>query len=348
MGSQILITGATGFIGRHLTRDLVEKGARVRVLARNRRKAQGLFGDSVEVIPGDLANNAAVARACRGVEVVYHVAGEYRFGLRHRRELWQTNVLGTEAILRAASAAGVGRLVHLSSAGVLARAKRNQTLLDERDFPEASPRFSPYKATKWEAERRVLTWGRRGLPVVIASTTCPIGGGDGGPTPTGRLILDFIEGRFPCYCHTGLNFIGVDDLSRGLQAVAEEGRTGERYLLSDENLWLKDFLDRLAAETGLPAPSICLPRPLVHILGGAGEMWDWLKPHSRSARACLETALQSGRTQFFSNAKAQRELGWRPIVPLQESIRAALAWFDHEPAPAARKPVPASLESHAR
>jgi dihydroflavonol-4-reductase len=349
MSSQILITGATGFIGRQLTRDLITLGRAVRILARSRRKARALFGGDVETCPGDLADAGSVAQACRGVETVYHIAGGYRFGLRHRRELWRTNVEGTETVLRAAADAGVGRVVHLSSAGVLMQANGQlpaDTPLDETDFPAHAPRFSAYKASKWHAEQRVLAWAARGLPVVIASTTCPIGRGDELPTPTGRMILDFLQGRFPFYCHTGLNFIGIGDLSRGLQRVAEEGRAGERYLLSDENLWLKEFLDLLAHETGRPAPAMCLPGALIRLIGCGGELVDLLNPRSTNARVCLETALQSGRVQFFSNAKARVELEWKPRISIGKSIRDAIAWFRHEPERAAAPPAPSSVESH--
>jgi dihydroflavonol-4-reductase len=350
MSSQILITGATGFIGRQLTRDLVGQGHAVRILARSRRKANALFGDQVEVVLGNLENAAALAEACRGVGVLYHVAGSYRFGLRHRHELRRTNVEGAEAILQAAADAGVARVVHLSSGGVLARATAEAVSktapLDENDLPAERPRFSAYKASKWEAEQRVLTWAARGLPVMIASTTCPIGRGDELPTPTGRMILDFVQGRFPFYCRTGLNFIGIGDLSRGLQLVAEEGRPGERYLLSDQNLWLKEFLDLLADETGRPAPTTCLSESLVRLIGCGGELVDLLNPRSKNARVCLETALQSRRVQFFSNAKARTELGWKPLVPLQRSIRDAVAWFRNEAEMAQPEPASSSVESH--
>jgi dihydroflavonol-4-reductase len=340
MSPQILITGATGFIGRQLTRDLVGAGQTVRILARDRRKARQLFGDTVEVSPGALEDANAVAAACRGAEIVYHIAGSYRFGLRHRRELWRTNVEGTETVLRAAAEAGAGRMVHLSSGGVLMKADARQPAdapLEETDFPAQAPRFSAYKASKWQAERVALEWARRGLPVMIASTTCPIGRGDDLPTPTGRMILDFLQGRFPFYCRTGLNFIHVEDLSRGLELVAEEGRPGERYLLSHENLWLKEFLDLLSQATGRPAPGICLPGSLVRLIGAGGELADLLNPASRHARVCLETALQAGRVQFFRHDKARAELGWEPAVPIERGIRDAIEWFRH--APEAARPV---------
>jgi dihydroflavonol-4-reductase len=331
MSSQILITGATGFIGRQLTRDLAGHGLNVRVLARDRRKARHLFGETVEIFPGDIANVSELDSACRGVETVYHVAGTYRFGLRHRRELWRTNVEGAENLLRSAWTAGVAKVVHLSSGGVLKkRGEDHSGLLDENDFPAQAPRFCPYKASKWQAEQRVLAWAKRGLPVTIASTTCPIGRGDETPTPTGRIIRDFLRRQFPFYCHTALNFIGVGDLSQGLQRVAESGRNGERYLLCDENLWLKDYLHLLALETGLPAPRRCLPDAAIRVIGCGGEAFDLLNRRSTGARVCLETALQSRSTKFFSNAKAREELGWKPLCSIQENIGEAVAWFRGE------------------
>jgi dihydroflavonol-4-reductase len=352
MSSQTLITGATGFIGRQLTRDLVARGHSVRILARSQSKASDLFGDHMEISVGDVSDPASLEKACRGIGTIYHIAGIYRFGLRHRHELWDANVVGTENLLGCAAAAGVGKMVHLSSGGVLRKsgsvdpADPTSSLLDENDFPAEAPRFCPYKSSKWHAEHRVLAWARRGLPVVIANTTCPIGRGDETPTPTGQMIRDFLQRRFPFYCRTGLNFIGVDDLSQGLQLAAESGQVGERYLLSGENLWLKGFLDLLAIETGLPAPRMCLPNALIRLIGLGGEAFDLLNPRSTSARVCLETSLQAERVQFFNNTKARDELGWKPARSIQENIRQAVAWYRDEAeielAPAAAP----SVESH--
>jgi dihydroflavonol-4-reductase len=347
MASQILITGATGFIGRRLTRDLIERGDTVRILARNRLKACELFGDDVEVCLGDVGDPASLDEACRDIGTIYHIAGIYRFGLRHRRALWTTNVEGTENLLGAAASAGVARVVHLSSGGVLGKTGcSSSALLDETDFPAEASRFCFYKASKWHAEQRALAWAARGLPVVIANTTCPIGQGDETPTPTGRMVRDFLRRKFPFYCRTGLNFIGVADLSLGLQAVAQSGRAGERYLLCDENLWLKEFLDLLALETGLPAPRMRLPQTLIELIGFGGEAFDLLNPRSTGARVCHETALQAKRVQFFSNAKARQELGWKPLSSIRENIREAVAWFRTEMEIDLAAAAASSMESH--
>ncbi len=330
MGAQILITGATGFIGRQLTHDLVAHGNNVRALVRDDRKARKLFGTDVELSLGDVTDPAAVNRACRGIDVIYHIAGTYRFGLRHHRELWQVNVDGAENIFRSAFSAGVAKVVHLSSGGLLSKnsgAPTYSPLLDENDYPIAPPSFSPYKFSKWHSEQRALAWAHKGLPVVIASTTCPIGTGDEAPTPTGRMIHDFLQRKFPFYCHTSLNFIDVRDLSQGLQAAAHRGEKGRRYLICQENLWLKEFLDLLSEETGLPAPAWCLPHWAIQLAGYGGEVVDLLNPHSTGARICLETAFQSQKKNFFNNAVTRHDLDWKPLWSIRDSIRQAVAWY---------------------
>jgi dihydroflavonol-4-reductase len=330
MSSRILITGATGFIGRQLTHDLVRTGERVRILARDRRKGRALFGSDVEISVGDLGDEASMEEACRGVETLYHIGGIYRFGLRHRRELWRINVEGTDKLMRSAYGRGVAKVVHLSSGGLLKKnpgVKAYSARLDENDFPTKAPRFSSYKYTKWHSEQRALAWARRGLPVVIASTTCPIGEGDDGPTPTGQMVLDFLNRRFPFYCRTALNFIDVRDLSRGLQETARNGVKGRRYLLAHQNLWLKEFLDLLAQETRLSAPQWCLPNWAIFLAGAGGDMVELLNPHQTGARVCMETACQAEQSRFFDNTRTREELGWKPERSILESIRKAVDWF---------------------
>jgi len=309
-----------------LTHDLIAKGENVRLLVRDEQKARKLFGNAVELSVGDLGDATAVLKATRDTDIIYNIAGIYRFGLRHRRELWRINVEGAENLFRGAAEARTSKVVHLSSGGLL-RKSAGSALLREDDFPAQAPLFSPYKDSKWQSEQVALAWARRGLPVVIASTTCPIGRGDEAPTPTGQMVHDFLNGRFPFYCHTALNFIDVRDLSAGLQAVAERGKTGRRYLLANENLWLKEFLDLLTQETDLPAPRWCLPNWTIQLAGCGGEVVDWLNPRSTGARICLETAAQARHAKLFDNSRTRRELNWEPRWSIQESIRESVAWF---------------------
>lgn len=322
-GVQVVVTGAGGFIGRWLVRELHHRGARVTAVVRRPGDASRLFSPDVSLRAGDITQPETLDAAFAGAGIVFHAAGLYRFGLGHSRALGETNLHGTRHVLRAAAKAGVGCLVHLSSAGVLSR---SEGLIREEDFPAARPRWCAYKASKWDAEQAVLAASREGLPVRIASITCPLGAEDTGPTPTGRMVRDYVRGRFHFSTDTGLNFIGVRDLARGLIAVAENGRNGQRYLLGQENLTLTGFLNRLARLSGGTAPSLEIPWPLIALGGLLGESAHlWCPREGR--RLCLETALQARRHQFFDVAPAQEALGWTPQQPLDEALRESLAWF---------------------
>ncbi|MFH1067241.1 MAG: NAD-dependent epimerase/dehydratase family protein, partial [bacterium] len=245
------------------------------------------------------------------------------FGPRQRAELETVNAQGTETLLRAAWENRVERVLHVSTAGILVN---HGGIITEEHFPEKPPFGCHYKSSKWRAEKRALEWARRGLPVVIACPTCPIGAGDERPTPTGGMIRDFLRGKFPFSSRTGLNFIGVQDLADGLLATIEKGRIGHRYILGQENLWLEEFLALLAAATKLPAPRLRLPLSLITILGVAGECADLLTRRT-NGRLCIETALQARRRQFFDPRKAKEELGWRPAAPLANAVQEAVEWF---------------------
>lgn len=345
---EILVTGGCGFIGRHLVRALRAEGRSVRVLARDPARVESVFGPlaggegGVEAAPGDLGDAAAVRRAVAGVGEIFHVGGVYRFGPRRAVAMEAANVRGTEHVLAAAWAEGVQRVVHVSSAGLMHGCGAGpRGPLTERDFPSRPPRCAPYKASKWRAERVALDYARRGLPVVVASPPCPIGAEDEGPTPTGRMVLDFIEGNFPFSARTGLNFIAVEDLAAGMIACARHGRTGERYLLGDENLWLDDLLGILSGLTGRPAPRWRLPWAVIALAGVCGETAGSL--HAPFAeRVCLETALKARHAQFIDSAKARTELGWEPRRPLRDALADAVAWFRaRQMEPAARGVVEA-------
>lgn len=321
-GVQVVVTGAGGFIGHWLVRELHERGAHVTALVRQ-NPPRTTFPSGVRVCTGDVTRPDSLRSALIGAEVVFHGAGLYRFGLGHRAALQSTNVKGTAHVLAAARHAGVRTLVYLGSAGVLSR---KEGLIGPDDFPETCPRWSAYKASKWQAERLVIDAACEGLPARLASITCPLGAEDHGPTPTGTMVRDFLAGRFPFSTRTGLNFIGVRDLVRGLIAVAERGTDGQRYILGQENLSLTDFLHRLARLSGLSAPRLEIPWPLVATGGLFGEAAHGWAP-DRSRRLCLETALQARRWQFFETESTRRALAWEPLDPLDQALGESLSWF---------------------
>jgi dihydroflavonol-4-reductase len=314
--SQILISGATGFVGRYLVRALLEREESVALLVRSEDKARALFGDRVRYCHGDLHDKVSLETAMKGVTMLYHLGGLYAFGRSNAKALMEVNVQGTENILEAAAKAGVSRVVHVSSAGILARREKGA---DENSFPSSQPQGRPYKASKWLAEHVALGWAEKGLPVVIANPTCPLGPEDN--TPTGQIIRDFLEGRFLLSCRTGLNFLDCRDLAQGLMACAERGRPGERYVLGHYNLMLTDFLNMLSAQTGLPGPKAEVPWPVIAVAAAGSEGLQSLGLIKTSSRLSWETAQQSRFIQFFDSSKARTELGWQPRTPLQDTLQ---------------------------
>lgn len=337
---RVLVTGATGFIGRHLVRELLNRGAHVRVLARDGSKAARLFGNHVEVVEGDLRDRHAATFASRRIDTIYHVGGLYRFGFPYRRELHEVNVQGTAHLLDAALNVGVSRFVHVSTSGLL---RNRGGLISETDFP-TTPRWgSPYKNSKWEAEKLALAAVQRGLPVVVVCPTCPIGEEDDAPTPTGAIVRDFLLGRFRVGTHTGVNIASVDDLVSGMLAAGARGRIGERYILGDENIWLDDLLQRIAVHTNLSAPQWHIPHSVLLAAGAAAELIsmpcrEWKFPLT------MESAIHATRIQFFDTTKARAELGWKPVVPVNVSIARAVQWWSEalaaKPQSAVLSPVP--------
>ena len=317
-----LVTGGTGFAGRYVVRALLAEGARVRVLCRKPEKARALFGDATEAFGGDLQDPAAVASACRGVGTVFNLAGLYEFGAAHRLAMWRTNVLGTQNLLSACWSARVERVVHCSTAGILTP---NGNSPKPPGYPQRPPSGCHYKRSKWESERLILEWARRGLPVMIASPTALLGAEDERPTPTGRMVVDLLAGRFPCCARTGLNVIAVEDVASGLLAIAQRGRAGERYLLANRNLWLAELLEIIAARGGVRAPAAILPWPLIALGGLAGEAWG-LFTGDGSSRLCLETAHFARRCQFFNHTATREALGWVPGKSIESAAADAVAW----------------------
>ena len=320
--ANILVTGGTGFIGRHVVRLLIRQGACVRLLCRTPEKARRLFGDAAAVVEGDLLDLASLERACRDVETIFNLAGLYEFGARHRQTLWDINVLGTNHLLAAAWQARVERVVHCSTAGILTSDADSGA---PPNLPAQPPRGCHYKHSKWHGERLALDWARRGLPVMIASPTAPIGAEDERPTPTGRMIVDLLAGRFPCYSATGLNVIAVEDVARGILAVARAGRVGERYVLANRNMWLGDFLRMAATAASVKAPRLVAPWPLIALGGALGELWG-LATGVGNGRLCWETAYFARQRQFFDLARCVDGLAWSPDKSIEDAVAEAVAW----------------------
>ena len=315
--TQFLITGGTGFIGRHVVHRLLAQGAGVRVFCRTPEKAQRLFGDRVGIVRGDLCDRASVVAAMPGCEAVIHLGATFQFGRKVRRINEETNVSGTRYLLEASERNGIHRFVHVGSCGVL---EGRHDLLTERDFPREVDVRESYRRSKWLSEIAALEAAGRGLPVTIASPTSPLGTGDEKPTPTGRIVQDYLRGQFPFGAHVGLNFVHVEDLAEGILAVAERGRIGERYLLGHHNVWLDEFLRVLERITDRPAPRFTLPKAAITLAGVIGEA-------TGSERVCWETAAHARRRQWFDFSKADAELGWSARAPLDTIAREAVQWF---------------------
>ncbi|MCS7314334.1 MAG: NAD-dependent epimerase/dehydratase family protein [Bryobacterales bacterium] len=314
-----LVTGATGFLGWHVARCLLESGHRVRVLARPGSAVREL---DAEVVRGDLRDPASVRSAVSGCGVVFHVAADYRLWAPDPRELYRTNVDGTRNVMAAARACAVERVVYTSTVGVIGIPASG---IGDEDTPvRLRDMVGHYKRSKFLAEVVVRQEALAGLPVVIVNPTAPIGDHDFKPTPTGRIVLDFLRGAMPAYVDTGLNFVDVRDVAKGHLLALERGRDGERYILGSENLTLEEFFRKLAAVSGLAAPRRRIPYWAAFVAALASTGWARLS--GRPPRAPLEGVLMARKKMFASSEKARRELGYRPR-PIEGALRRAVEWF---------------------
>jgi dihydroflavonol-4-reductase len=319
----VLVTGATGFLGSHVARLLVERGQRVRVLVRPGREGGHLDGLAVERVAGDLRDAASLPRATEGVETVYHVAADYRLWARNPREIYESNVTGTRNLLQAARQGGVRRLVYTSTVATVAVPHGN-SLPDERTMSALGQMIGHYKRSKWLAEQEALGAAQAGMPVVIVNPTTPVGPGDAKPTPTGRTIVDFLNGRMPAYVETGLNWVPVEDAAAGHLLAAERGLVGERYILGGQNLTLKQVLDMLAGVSDRPAPRIRLPHAAALAAGYADAAISRLL--GREPRIPLEGVRMARHSMFVDAGKARRELRFAP-GPVAAALERAVRWY---------------------
>jgi dihydroflavonol-4-reductase len=323
MTATTLVTGATGFVGSHVVRHLVERGEGVRALVRASSRRDLLAGLPVEFVEGDLRDAASLERACAGVRRVYHVAADYRLWAADPREIYESNVTGTRNLLEAARRSGVERFVYTSTVATIA-VPRPGALPDESTAATVDEMIGHYKRSKFLAEQEAFAAADRGLPVVIVNPTAPVGPGDAKPTPTGRILLDFLRGRMPAYVDTGVNVVAVEDVASGHLLAAERGRPGRRYILGNRNMTLKEILDVLALITGRPAPRVRLPHAVAYMAGLADE---WMaRVTGREPQIPLEGVRMSRHKMFVDGSLAVRELGFAP-QPVEAALERAVRWY---------------------
>ncbi len=322
------VTGATGFVGSHVAHVLAEQGADLRLLVRSSSDPKNIQHLMAERVVGDLRDSGSLEKAISGCDTVFHVAADYRLWIRDPEQMYRSNVEGTRAILEAARKNGVRRVVYTSSVATMGFTSNGHPA--NEDSPVALENMiGHYKRSKFMAEQIVLAAGERaeesGMKVVVVNPTTPVGEQDIKPTPTGRIIVDFLKKKFPAYVDTGLNLLDVRECARGHVAALEKGRSGERYILGGENLTLKQILDKLAAITGLPSPKVRVPYA-VALAAGVVDQVVTGSILRREPRATIEAVRMSRKKMFVTSGKAERELGWK-VVAVDDALRRAVEWF---------------------
>ncbi len=314
-----LVTGASGFLGWHVARLLLDRGYRVRALCRPSSQLREL---AVDKIIGDLRDLSSITRAVSGCQLVFHVAADYRLWAKNSSELYDSNVEGTKNVLAASERAGVERVVYTSTVGCIGMPQGQN---GNEDTPVSIDDMSGhYKRSKWLAEQVALEKAKEGLPVVIVNPTAPVGDHDWKPTPTGKIILDFLNNRLPAYVDTGLNLVDVRDTALGHLQAAERGVAGERYVLGCENLTLRDILSKLGKITGKPAPETQIPYALAYMAGLVSTQFANLT--GKEPRVPLEGVKMARKKMFVTHAKAARELDFKP-GPVDAALNRAVQWF---------------------
>jgi len=318
------LTGATGFVGCHVARALAEQGANLRLLVRSSSNLKNIDDLKADLVTGDLRDPASLEKGIAGCDVVFHVAADYRLWVRDPDEMYRVNVEGTRAILEAARKANIHRVVYTSSVATMGFTSNGQPA-DEDSPVSLTNMIGPYKRSKFMAEQVAIEAARAGQDVVIVNPTTPVGERDIKPTPTGRIVIDFLKKKFPAYVDTGLNLIDVRECALGHIAALEKGRSGERYILGGENLTLKQILDKLAVITGLPSPKVRVPYVLALATGVVDELVTG-RICGREPRATIDAVRMGRKKMFASSAKAEHELGWK-VMPVDDALRRAVEWF---------------------
>ena len=319
-----LVTGATGFVGSHVARVLADQGADLRLLVRASSDLRNIEDLKAERVVGDLRDAASIETAVRGCEVVFHVAADYRLWVRDPDSMHRANVDGTRAILEAARKNRVRRVVYTSSVATMGFTGNGHPA-DENSPVSLQNMIGPYKRSKFMAEQAAMEAARDGMDVVVVNPTTPVGERDIKPTPTGRIVVDFLKKKFPAYVDTGLNLVDVTECARGHVVALEKGRSGQRYILGGENLTLKQILDKLAAITGLPSPKVKVPYVMALATGVVDEMVTG-RILGREPRATIDAVRMGRKKMFVTSEKAKGELGWKSL-PVDGALHRAVTWF---------------------
>lgn len=319
-----LVTGASGFLGSHVARLLAERGDRVRVLVRPSSDLRAVRDLPVERVTGDLRDAASLDRALAGVDSVFHVAADYRLWAADPAEIYESNVGGTRNLLAAAQRAGVRRFIYTSSVATVA-VHRPGRLPDEDVDSRLDEMIGHYKRSKFMAEQEALRAAAEGAPVVVVNPTTPVGPGDWKPTPTGKLIVDFLNGRMPAYVETGLNVVPVEDAARGHLLAAERGAIGRRYILGGRNMTMREILEALAQATGRSAPRVRLPHAVAMAAAYADTAWSRML--GRAPRIPIDGVRMSRHRMFVDATRAARELNFT-AGPAEEALARAVRWYE--------------------
>jgi len=318
------ITGATGFVGSHVARALAAQGAELRLLVRPTSRMDNIAELRAETAVGDLCEPDSLKKAMAGCEFVFHVAADYRLWVRDPQQMYRANVEGTRAIIRAAQESGVRRVIYTSSVATMGFTHEGHIATEDSPV-SLSDMVGHYKRSKFMAEQIALEAGRKGASVVVVNPTTPVGEYDIKPTPTGRIVVDFLMRKFPAYMDTGLNLVDVKEVARGHLLAMEKARPGERYILGGENLTLKQILDKLAALTGLPSPKMKVP----HAVAMGFAVFDQFLTGTilgREPRATIDAVRMGRKKMYASSARSERELGYR-VLPVEGALRRAIDWF---------------------
>ena len=321
---RIFVTGATGFVGSHVARSLSAAGAELRLLTRKTSRTEHLEGLHAELVTGDLLQPENLRSAMSGCDALVHVAADYRLWVPDPKTMYAANVEGTKALLRLARETGVGRVVYTSSVATMGFLS-DGTVVDEETPVSIANMIGHYKRSKFLAEQEAIAAARLGQRVVILNPTTPIGSDDAKPTPTGRIVVDFLNRKFPAYVDTGLNLVDVEAVADMHVAALDRGASGERYILGGENLTLKQILDRMAAMTRLPSPTMKVPHAVAMTFAFFDE-WITGRMLGHEPRATVEAVRMGKKKMFANSAKAERDLGFQ-VVPVDSALRAAIDWF---------------------